>query len=105
MWIVKPALRRLYTFVVMAPLILLLGTSSIKTTPTDIFPQIDIPITTVVRQYSTTLRGRATLRPYSISNEGVRITSRVVLENLTGAQSPASNDHRYLKLLGTHNHL
>ena len=52
MWIVKLALRRPYTFVVMALLILLLGVTSIKQTPTDIFPEIDIPVVTVVWQYS-----------------------------------------------------
>jgi multidrug efflux pump subunit AcrB len=51
MWIVKLALRRPYTFVVMALLILLLGISSIRTTPTDIFPEIDIPVVTVVWQF------------------------------------------------------
>lgn len=52
MWIVKLALRRPYTFVVMALLILFLGIASIKTTPTDIFPEIDIPVVTVVWQYA-----------------------------------------------------
>jgi CzcA family heavy metal efflux pump len=51
MWIVRLALRRPYTFIVMALLILLLGITSIKTTPTDIFPEIDIPVVTVVWQY------------------------------------------------------
>ena len=52
MWIVKLALLRPYTFVVMALLILLLGVWAIKKTPTDIFPEIDIPVVTVVWQYS-----------------------------------------------------
>ena len=52
MWIVKLALRRPYTFVVMALLILLLGITSIKKTPTDIFPEIEIPVVTVVWQYA-----------------------------------------------------
>ena len=52
MWIVKLALRRPYTFVVMALLILLLGVASIKNTPTDIFPEIDIPVVTVVWQFT-----------------------------------------------------
>src|SRR5258708_37557009 len=52
MWIVKLALRRPYAFVVMALLIVLLGVVSIKNTPTDIFPEIDIPVVTVVWQYS-----------------------------------------------------
>jgi multidrug efflux pump subunit AcrB len=41
MWIVKLALRRPYTFVVMALLIILLGVASIRQTPTDIFPVIE----------------------------------------------------------------
>jgi CzcA family heavy metal efflux pump len=52
MWIVKLALRRPYTFIVVALLILLLGVTSIKNTPTDIFPEIDIPVVTVVWQYT-----------------------------------------------------
>ena len=40
MWIVKLALRRPYTFVVMALLILLLGVAAVKKTPTDVFPEI-----------------------------------------------------------------
>ena len=43
MWIVKLALNRPYTFVVAAILILFLGTAAIVNTPTDIFPDIDIP--------------------------------------------------------------
>ena len=103
MWIAKLALRRPYTFVVMAPLILLLGVSAIKNTPTDIFPEIDVPVVTAVWQYSATLRDPAILGRDSISNEGVRITSPVVLENLTGGQWPASNDRGYLEVVGTHN--
>ena len=52
MWIVKLALRRPYTFVVMALLILLLGIASIRKMPTDIFPEIDIPVVSVVWQYA-----------------------------------------------------
>jgi multidrug efflux pump subunit AcrB len=51
MWIVKLALRRPYTFVVMAILILLLGLLSYKETPTDIFPAIKIPVVALVWQY------------------------------------------------------
>ncbi len=52
MWIVRLALRRPYTFVVFALLILILGTYSIVTMPTDIFPNIDIPVVTVVWNYN-----------------------------------------------------
>jgi multidrug efflux pump subunit AcrB len=52
MWIVRLALRRPYTFAVFAFLILLLGVFSIESMPTDIFPNIDIPVVTVVWQYT-----------------------------------------------------
>jgi multidrug efflux pump subunit AcrB len=48
MWIVRLALRRPYTFVVFALLILILGVFSIDEMPTDIFPNINIPVVTVV---------------------------------------------------------
>jgi CzcA family heavy metal efflux pump len=52
MWIVRLALNRPYTFIVAAILILVLGFSSIATTPTDIFPNIDIPVVTIIWSYS-----------------------------------------------------
>jgi multidrug efflux pump subunit AcrB len=52
MWIVRLALNRPYTFVVASILILVLGFTSIATTPTDIFPNIDIPVVTVIWSYS-----------------------------------------------------
>jgi multidrug efflux pump subunit AcrB len=51
MWIVRLALDRPYTFVVLAVLILLLGAYSIQTTPTDIFPKIDIPVVSIIWTY------------------------------------------------------
>jgi multidrug efflux pump subunit AcrB len=44
MWIVRVALQRPYTFVVLALLILLASPVIISRTPTDIFPSIDIPV-------------------------------------------------------------
>jgi multidrug efflux pump subunit AcrB len=52
MWIVKLALRRPYTFVVGAMLILVLGIVTILRMPIDIFPYIDIPVVSVIWQYS-----------------------------------------------------
>jgi multidrug efflux pump subunit AcrB len=52
MWIVRLALRRPYTFVVMAVLIAILGGTAIVTMPVDIFPYIDIPIVSVLWVYS-----------------------------------------------------
>ena len=52
MWIVRLALGRPYTFVVMAILIAILGGSAISTMPVDIFPYIDIPIVSVLWVYN-----------------------------------------------------
>src|ERR1044071_1313163 len=52
MWIVRLALSRPYTFVVMAILIAILGSSAIATMAVDIFPYIDIPVVSVLWVYS-----------------------------------------------------
>ena len=52
MWIVALALRRPYTFVVMALLIIILTPIAIYRTPVDIFPEINIPVVSVVWNYS-----------------------------------------------------
>jgi multidrug efflux pump subunit AcrB len=52
MWIVRLALRRPYTFVVLAILIVLLGAFSIVRTPTDIFPNINIPVVSTIWNYT-----------------------------------------------------
>jgi len=52
MWIVRLALRRPYTFIVLAMLIVLLGVFSILRTPTDIFPNINIPVISAVWSYT-----------------------------------------------------
>ena len=51
MWLVRIALRRPYTFVVMAMLIVIMGVFSIVRMPTDIFPDIDIPVISVIWNY------------------------------------------------------
>src|SRR4051795_4528654 len=51
MWIVKLALRRPYTFVVMALLLIVLGVAAINQMRTDIFPEIDIPVITMIWTY------------------------------------------------------
>lgn len=52
MWIVRLALQRPYTFVVMAILIAILGTVTALRMPTDVFPEIDIPVVAVVWSYT-----------------------------------------------------
>ncbi|HVW87724.1 MAG TPA: efflux RND transporter permease subunit, partial [Bryobacteraceae bacterium] len=52
MWIVRVALSRPYTFVVLALLILIVSPIVILRTPTDIFPNIDIPVLAAVWSYN-----------------------------------------------------
>ena len=52
MWIVRLALRRPYTFVVAALLLLLMTPFVLLQTPTDIFPSINIPVVSVIWQYT-----------------------------------------------------
>ena len=52
MWIVRVALNRPYTFIVVALLILMLAPIVILRTPTDIFPNINIPVIAVAWQYT-----------------------------------------------------
>ncbi|HEY0947368.1 MAG TPA: efflux RND transporter permease subunit [Opitutaceae bacterium] len=73
MWIVRLALNRPYTFVVMALLIVVLGVAAIRTSSTDIFPEVDIPVVTVIWTYNglSTVemeRQLTQLSEFSISN-------------------------------------
>src|SRR5271168_5594096 len=70
MWIVKVALRRPYTFIVLAIMIVLLGGYAIAKTPTDIFPNIKIPIAAVIWRYNGIL-------PEEIANRIVLFSERV----------------------------
>jgi multidrug efflux pump subunit AcrB len=67
MWIVRLALNRPYTFIVLAILILIAAPVVILRTPTDIFPNIDIPVVSIAWQYTglepEELEGRLTT-PY-----------------------------------------
>ena len=71
MWIVRLALRRPYTFVVLAILILIMGGLSIVRTPTDIFPNINIPVVSIIWNYSG-------LVPEDMSDRIVSITERAL---------------------------
>ena len=74
MWIVRLALRRPYTFVVFALLILILGIYSILTMPTDIFPNIDIPVVTVVWNYTGMSAQEMSTRIIANSERGMTTT-------------------------------
>jgi len=71
MWIVRLALRRPYTFVVAAILILILGALAIVPTPTDIFPNIDIPVVSIIWNYNGLL-------PEDMSDRIVSVTERAL---------------------------
>ncbi len=74
MWIVRLALRRPYTFIVFALLILILGVYSILSMPTDIFPDIDIPVVTVVWQFTGMSAQQIANRIVSNDERGMTIT-------------------------------
>jgi len=69
MWIVRLALRRPYTFVVMSILILIMGGLAILRTPTDIFPNIEIPVVSIIWNYNG-------LVPQEMSDRIVTTTER-----------------------------
>jgi multidrug efflux pump subunit AcrB len=71
MWIVRLALRRPYTFVVMSILILIMGGLAIVRTPTDIFPTIDIPVVSIIWNYNG-------LVPQDMSDRIVSVTERAL---------------------------
>ncbi|MBV9677489.1 MAG: efflux RND transporter permease subunit, partial [Acidobacteriaceae bacterium] len=52
MWIVRVALQRPYTFIVLSLMLLILAPVVISRTPVDIFPNIDIPVVSIVWQYA-----------------------------------------------------
>jgi multidrug efflux pump subunit AcrB len=52
MWIIRLALKRPYTFVVAALLLLLITPFVLMRTPTDIFPSINIPVVSVIWSYT-----------------------------------------------------
>ncbi|CAB3749581.1 efflux RND transporter permease subunit [Paraburkholderia humisilvae] len=52
MWIVKLALKRPYTFIVLAVLLFIMGPLAILRTPTDIFPNINVPVVSIVWSFN-----------------------------------------------------
>jgi multidrug efflux pump subunit AcrB len=88
MWIVRLALQRPYSFAVMALLIIVLGVTSISQMRTDIFPEIDIPVVTVIWTYkgmetSEVERRITTYSEYAITSN-VNDIKRVESQTLNG---------------------
>ncbi|PTU32523.1 efflux RND transporter permease subunit [Stenotrophobium rhamnosiphilum] len=70
MWIVRVALQRPYTFIVMSLLIVMLGVFTIIRTPIDIFPAIRIPVVAVIWRYTG-------LPPEDMANRIVGLSERI----------------------------
>jgi multidrug efflux pump subunit AcrB len=87
MWIVRLALRRPYTFVVMALLIGILGGLSIATMPVDIFPYIDLPVVSVVWQYNG-------LTPEEMESRIVTNFERALTANVVGCEHVETQSHQ-----------
>jgi len=74
MWIVALALKRPYTFVVMALIIILLTPVTLMMMPTDIFPEINIPIVTVAWNYGGLTAQEIADRIITINERGITTT-------------------------------
>src|ERR1700679_579598 len=88
MWIVKLALRRPYTFIVMALLLVILGPLTILRTAKDIFPNIGIPVVSVIWTYSglppEEMSGRITGSFERVSLVAVNNIDHIESQSVTG---------------------
>src|SRR5215469_12892453 len=94
MWIVRVALDRPYTFVVLALLILILSPVVILRTPTDIFPNIDIPVVAVAWQYTG-------LNPEEMEGRLTTVYERVLtttVDNIEHIESTTVNGQAIVKI-------
>jgi len=87
MWIVRLALLRPYTFIVMAILIVILGGISIFTTPTDIFPYINIPVVGVIWNFQGISPDDMAKRILTVSERAMTTT----VNNIERMESTAYN--------------
>ena len=97
MWIVRLALRRPYTFVVMALLIALLGSAAIATMPVDIFPYIDLPVVSIVWQYNG-------LSPEEMESRIVTNFERALTANVVGIEHIESQSHQSISVVRVYFH-
>src|SRR6202167_5361876 len=94
MWIVRVALDRPYTFIVLALLILLLSPVVILRTPTDIFPSINIPVIAVGWTYTG-------LRPEEMEGRITTVYERVLtttVDNIEHIESTTVNGTAIVKI-------
>jgi CzcA family heavy metal efflux pump len=94
MWIVKLALDRPYTFIVLALLILIVSPVMIFRTPTDIFPNINIPVIAVAWQYTG-------LNPEEVEGRLTSVFERVLtttVDNVQHIESTTVNGQAIVKI-------
>jgi CzcA family heavy metal efflux pump len=94
MWIVRIALDRPYTFIVLALLILLITPVVILRTPTDIFPSINIPVIAVAWQYTG-------LNPEELEGRLTSVYERVLtttVDNIEHIESTTVNGQAIVKI-------
>jgi multidrug efflux pump subunit AcrB len=88
MWIVRVALERPYTFIVLALLLMIFGPLTLFRTPTDIFPNIGIPVVSVVWNYTglppEEMSGRITGGFERVSLVAVNNVDHIESQSLTG---------------------
>src|ERR1700682_3959404 len=92
MWIVRLALRRPYTFIVMAILIGIMGGISIVTTPTDIFPYINIPMVGVIWSYSG-------MSPDDMAKRVLTVSERAMTTTVNGIEHIESTAYNGVGLI------
>src|SRR6202165_3537263 len=94
MWIVALALRRPYTFVVMALLIIILMFVVVPRTPVDIFPEINIPVVSVVWIYSCLSPSEMADRIVSNAERAITVT----VNNVEHQESQSLNGIAVIKI-------
>lgn len=92
MWIVELALRRPYTFVVMAVLMAVLGGVAIFAMPKDIFPYIDIPVISVVWTYNG-------LSPKEMAERVVTISERAMTTTVNDIEHMESTSYNGVSVI------
>src|ERR1700761_5090375 len=92
MWIVRLALRRPYTFVVVSMLIALLGIGSAIETPKDIFPYINIPVITIVWTYSG-------LTPPEMEGRVVTVCERALTTTVNDMEHTESQSYQGISII------
>src|ERR1700683_4031674 len=93
MWLVSLALRRPYTFVIIALLIFIFGTAAIVTTPTDILPEINIPMVSVIWTYNG-------LDADAMSKRIVGICERALSTTVNNIKSTESQSYTHAARMG-----